>query len=206
LTGVPPNSANWTIGGDATPYIEYYKHYVGGNLVSSIAWEYDTTFTDLSGNGNDATPSFITGSSDPHVSAALSSFSPISEAKAPAYTLDDPPAFITTAPAMTGNFTAGALNITAPGWGVIKAVAIKGAVPERLPATLISTFILLTISLSFSYMMMKAKNNNMLIKVAVIFFVMCIFVALGFYDLWQIYFFALIGIGLMWMSRQREVY
>ncbi len=41
-----------------------------------IEWEYAATFTDLSGNGNDATPNFRTASSE-NVTAALITFAPI---------------------------------------------------------------------------------------------------------------------------------
>lgn len=84
---IADNSDNWTIGSDATSYINSYKHYVGGNLVSDIVWEYDTTFTDLSGNGNDATPSFRTSSSDADVSADLISFLPVSVSEVSTFTL-----------------------------------------------------------------------------------------------------------------------
>lgn len=54
----------------------------GGGLVGSWEWEYGATFTDLSGNGNDATPTFRTTSSDADVSANLTSFLPVTEAEA----------------------------------------------------------------------------------------------------------------------------
>lgn len=81
LISVPDTSANWTIGGDATPYIETANITIGGVLQGSWEWEYGVTFTDLSGNSHDATPTFRTTSSDADVSASLITFKPISEAK-----------------------------------------------------------------------------------------------------------------------------
>lgn len=204
---VSNNTANWTIGSaNITPYIEYFTINVGGIERCDVRWEYGTTFTDLSGNGNDATPSFITSSSDPHVSAMLSSFLPVEEADAPDYTLTDPPDFITSTPGMSGNFTASTLNITAPGWPVITAVAIAGSVPERLAATIMATLGLLMLSFSLSYMFRSVANNNILLKATIIFAAMCILAAIGFYDTWQLYFFVILALGIMWMSRQREAF
>lgn len=63
-----------------------------------VEWEYNSTFTDQSGNGNHATPTFRTTSSDADVSAELISFQPISEAAVDSETasswptvMEDPP-------------------------------------------------------------------------------------------------------------------
>lgn len=67
------NDADWIVGDDdVTPYIEEFALDVGGTNVCSIVWEYDTTFYDTSGFGNDATPTFRTTSSDADVSAYIS--------------------------------------------------------------------------------------------------------------------------------------
>lgn len=81
------------------PYVEYEKTWVNGVLKQHIAWEYDdTTFSDLSGNDNDASPTFRTTGSDADVSASLISFTPIELAQTDedtAYTwgtiMTDPP-------------------------------------------------------------------------------------------------------------------
>ncbi len=73
LADVPDDdNSDWVICSDATPYMEYYKHYVDGILVSDISWEYGATFTDASENGNDATPTFRTTASDSNLSASIS--------------------------------------------------------------------------------------------------------------------------------------
>jgi len=96
---VPDNSNDWVdFQNDSAPYVEYIKRYVGGNLVQHIEWEYSETFTDLSGNGNDATPTFRENSSDPDVTTTLISFAPlelsrISEADSSEWgtMMEDPP-------------------------------------------------------------------------------------------------------------------
>jgi hypothetical protein len=49
----------------------YAKITVGGVLKGSWEWQYATTFTDLSGNSNDATPSFRITTTDADVSVAV---------------------------------------------------------------------------------------------------------------------------------------
>jgi len=204
--GVPDNPNDWVVcSANTTPYMDTFDIDITGVNKYSIKWEYGTTFTDLSGNGNDATPTFRTASSDADVSASLSSFLPISEAKAPAYSLSDAPDFFTVTPGVTGDFTA---NITPayPGRDVIVAVAAAGAVPETLPTLIFSSFILLVISLGFSYAMKTTGVNSLFIKMCVITAAMCLLVAFKIFDVWQIYFFVLIGLALCWLSRQREAY
>lgn len=46
------------------PYMEYHEITVDGVQQQRIEWEYDTTFTDLSGQGHDTTPTFRATSAD----------------------------------------------------------------------------------------------------------------------------------------------
>ncbi len=54
-------------------YMQYASLSFGGNLKGYWSWTYDTVFYDQSGNGNTATPTFRTSSSDADVSASVSS-------------------------------------------------------------------------------------------------------------------------------------
>lgn len=79
---VPDTSGNWTLAENGSMlYMETANITIGGTLQGSWEWEYAATFTDLSGNSHDATPTFRTTSSDADVSASLITFKPISEAK-----------------------------------------------------------------------------------------------------------------------------
>ncbi len=72
---VPDNANNWVIGANGSmPYLYYAKITVGGVLKGSWAWQNSATFTDLSGNGNDATPSFRTTTTDADVSVSVISY------------------------------------------------------------------------------------------------------------------------------------
>ncbi|MEN8615415.1 hypothetical protein ABFB09_09145 [Dehalogenimonas sp. THU2] len=72
---VPDNANDWVMfANNVMPYVYYVKITVGGTLVGHWYWEYDTTFTDQSGNGNDATPTFRTTTTDADVTAVIKSY------------------------------------------------------------------------------------------------------------------------------------
>ncbi|KKM93233.1 hypothetical protein LCGC14_1210400, partial [marine sediment metagenome] len=201
------NTSDWIIGGDATPYIEQYEHRVGGVLVSDISWEYAATFTDASGNGNDATPTFRIASMDADVVATLTTFQPISEAKAPDFTLADSIPFIEGTGNMTGNFTT-APTIPGTGFplaGVISAVA-GATTPPQLPLMMIAVFVILTFSLGYSSVTRRFGSGSIFGKAFVIIAVMSIFAALGNFgiDFWMIVTFAILVTALAMASRQQS--
>lgn len=72
---ITDNANNLVIGANGSmPYLYYAKITVGGVLRGSWEWQYAATFTDLSGNGNDATPSFRTTTTDADVSVSVISY------------------------------------------------------------------------------------------------------------------------------------
>ncbi len=78
-TSVPDNSYNYTsFINNVMPYVEYQKIWIGNNLNQYVYWEYAATFSDHSGSAtlHPATPTFPTTSTDPDVTATLSSFGP----------------------------------------------------------------------------------------------------------------------------------
>lgn len=80
---VPDNDNDWVfLQNGAVPYMEYHKITVGGTLKQHIVYERNTTFTDQSGNNNDATPTFRTTPTVPDLEATFSNFRPISENEA----------------------------------------------------------------------------------------------------------------------------
>ncbi len=125
-------SSDWIIGGDATPYIESYKHYVGGNLVSDISWQNSTTLSDASEHGNDAILTPRTTTSDPDVSATLLSFGPIIEARVVDFSLGSALETLATYPwSIPQMFSSG--NYTyIPAADAINALLDLGDVPRAL--------------------------------------------------------------------------
>lgn len=120
---VPDNSENWTdFQNGAMPYIHYIKQWVGGNLRQHIEWEYDDTFTDLSGNGNDAIPTFRTAASDPDLTAEAELLSSLIEPSVPITTVAEGWNIIPSLPnTPTGLYDEGGYSF--PGGAEIKAVA-----------------------------------------------------------------------------------
>lgn len=129
---VTDNSENWTfLQNDVMPYMHYTKIWIDGALQQHIEWENDTTFTDLSGNSHDATPTFRTTSSNADVSAELITFEPISPSEADDWSL-------TTAGTMVGNVTAPSglydelQTHEIPGGAIIDAVATDAGVSAAM--------------------------------------------------------------------------
>lgn len=90
---------------NATPYILSANVTKSGVLKASYAWNYNLTITDLSGNGNDATLTPRTTSSDPDVSAALISWTPISPSTASANAFTWPTLLVTAPTQPTSLYT-----------------------------------------------------------------------------------------------------
>jgi len=202
---VPDVASNWTvIENDVMPYMEYHRMTVGGNLRQYIVWEYDTTFTDQSGNSNDATPSFAVDSSDSDITASLITYQPITEAQAPAYSISDAPDFITTAPNLTATFS-DTIAPTVPGADVITDVSASSSTPAQLPWVMIAGFVILVASISTTYILRKfGATSSVFIKLAIIAGLMGASISVGVFDFWMILFFLIISIAIGLASRPQE--
>jgi hypothetical protein len=158
---VPNNANNWAacVNG-AWSYLEYHKQWVGGVLRQSIAWENDTTFSDLSGNSNDATPSFPAASSDPDVTATLASMTPIAPAEAPGTSTDDGSGMAGGLPDEPDNLFDELDVDHLPGAAVVNALLDAGGIPRAIFWFLFVFFLIivaciLTYALSRSLMAMS---------------------------------------------------
>jgi len=130
---VPDNANNWSfLTNGVMPYMEYHKIWVGGALKQHIVWEDDTTFTDLSGNGTDTTPSFPTGSSDADVSAVLASMEVIDPAAAPAVGGDESGGLAGGLPTEPDNMYDELAVDHLPGAAVVNALLDAGEIPRAL--------------------------------------------------------------------------
>jgi hypothetical protein len=184
-------------------YVEYQKIWVGGNLRQHITWDYGTTFTDKSGTGNNATPTFAVDSSDADVSGNMTLFLPVAEARAPAYSLSDAPDFLTTTPAMNGTFST-AVAPTFPGAAVITAIAATSGTPVQLPFLLIATFIILACSITLSWAMRRFGPGSNFIKLVAVAVMMGIMVGLKVFDVWMVLFFVIIAVAISMGSKQQS--
>jgi hypothetical protein len=183
-------------------YIEYQKIWVGGTLQQYVYWEYAATFSDHSGNSHPATPAFRTTTSDPDVSAYPFSFQPVSEAKAPAYSLANTVPTWVTAPVISGNFTT-STNSTLPGAAIIEALAAASATPEQIPLTILTGFFVLTCSVSISYFMRKHSAGSVFIKSVLVGCIMGLLIAVRLHDFWMLVFFAFFAIAFCIASQHK---
>ena len=124
------NSWEYFLNG-SMPYVESLKTIVSGSLVQHIEWEHATTFTDLSGNGNDATPTFRTTPTDPDVSAQILSFGPIASSELTGFTDRETAPIFTTAPTQPDQ-AYGDMNISLPGADVVNNLLEAGRFPPEL--------------------------------------------------------------------------
>ena len=200
-----PDNANdiYQVQNGSMPYMEYSKTWIDGVLQQHIKWEYSDVFTDLSGEGHDATPTFRSVCSDPDISAILASFSPIAEAQAPAWVLGAAPDFWDTENVTATSDFSTTITPTFPGKEVVDAIAAASDTPTQLPYTLIIGFVILALSVTTSWFMAKHGEKNLWIKLLVITVIMGFAVAVRMFDFWMLLFFLIMAIAIIMFSRRR---
>jgi hypothetical protein len=129
LSGALANG--FTVGSGGIPYINYFKLTIGGVLQQHITWQYAATFTDLSGQGHDATPSFRATSSSANVSASLTAFQPVNQAAITSFALSSSTGIALgsiTAPSQMYTDVGSSANISSvPGADVVNALLDAGS-------------------------------------------------------------------------------
>jgi hypothetical protein len=193
----------WCEGTIAT-YVEDLKVYKAGALTGYWYWEYGATFTDHSGNGNTATPSFRTTSSDAIVSAILSSFYPSHEDKAPSFVVGIGPNFLSENITISGNFTAGNVSLAYPGSAIIQQLVDQTGVPYQIPSTFIATFLIIVLSMATSYFLKSNAGVSLFVKSTVNTAGYGIAVALHIYDWWQLFFFFIFEVSFWFAAAERK--
>ncbi len=127
------NSSDWgSFLNRPMPYVEYQKIYIGGNLRQHIIWQYASTFTDQSGNGQNATPSFPTASSDADVSATLTSLSPISPSELTSWSVTTAGTILSGSPDMPSQMYTSGNYTRIPGAAAINEFLDEGGIPRAL--------------------------------------------------------------------------
>lgn len=193
---VPNNSINYTsFKNNAMPYVEYQKIWIAGELKQYIKWQYnDTTFTDLSSNDNDATPTFRTISSDADVSASLISFLPVAEADAPAYAISDAPDFITQTPTITEDFTTEPSGMFF-GVDIFVAIAAASSTPVQWPLFIVFMFGAIVIGYGTGYLTNTYADGNLIIKIAILTAYIGLGIPLIGINFWMLLFFLILALA-----------
>jgi hypothetical protein len=203
-SGIPNSSANWTTGSDtATPYINTWDVTIGGTLRQHIQWEYGIVFHDTTSYHNDATPSFRTNTSDSDVTSVLSSFSPISQPKAPDFALGIGPDFFART-TVTANFTSGNQTLDYPLKNIIDSISSAGGVPSQIPSTYIAAFFLIVLSLATSYFLKQQSAASLFVKSVVNIAGYGILVALHIFDWWMLIFYLIFELAIWLGAKERR--
>lgn len=193
LSWTVPDTANDIVEfkNNVMPYVEYSKKWIDGVLQQYIDWEYGAIFHNSAHGGDDATPTFRTSSSDADVSASLISFTPVSEARAPAYAIGESAVdVISDNVTMTGTFGT-TTTPTFPGAAVITAVANASSTPSQLPLIIIIGFVILCVSLCASYFLFKEGNNSLIAKTIIIAIGMAFALGVDGFDFWMLIVFVI---------------
>ena len=216
--GGTSNSTSFSgIGDSANDYISFENDtvlYAGsqnitvdGSLKQFVEWEYGTTFSDSSGNSNDATPTFRTTGSDADVSAEFISFRPASPATAPAYSVSVAPDFITGNITANSTFTSGnATPGTRPGDAVVDAAAEAAGVPNVWLWGILGIVTIALSGLLISYMEKKygSGNGTMFLRFGITLGILGILVTFGIFDFWMIILYSIPAIALLMASRHYD--
>ena len=194
---VPPNDNVWiSFTNGSMPYVEYQKITVDDILVQHIIYEQDTTFQDLTEYDNNATPTFITTSSDPDVTATLQNFRPIEENICTAGLTEETPEMLTEVPEMPDEFYTEGEVEHLPGAILINNLLDAGGIPHDLfwiPAV----FGLAAVAVVLSYHFLKS-----MLLVGIIGGVIILFFALtGAVPLWTFFIYAIIAAGMLVSER-----
>jgi len=203
---VPAIGAGWTFCLDSVVmYVESIAYSQGGAPVSAWAWEYGTTFQDSIG-ANDGTPSFRTTTTDADVTATLSSFMPLNEPDAPAYSVSDSPDFITGV--ISANETPLSVNGTAaldyPLKELIDSVSDDGDLPRQWLPTILGTLCVLFASMIASYFLKSSGGMSIFVKSVVNIVGYGILIALNIFDWWMLLIFFIFEQSIWFAAKERR--
>jgi len=196
------NDNDWSfLTNGSASYMDCHKIWVGGTLKQHIIYERDTTFTDQSGNGNDATPTFRTTSSDSDVSATFQNFSPISENECTAGGAEETPEILGGATEMPKEFYGAEGGGTGhlPGAGLINSMLDAGGIPQDL-FWIMSVYGLAAVAALVSFRFLKSMLWPALIS-GMIILVFALITWGNPIPLWSFFIYAVIAAGLLVSER-----
>lgn len=200
---VPDNLNNWVVCGNVTSYMEYFEINVGGVQKGYWEWEYDSTFSDQSGNNNTATPTFKT-EGNTCVTANLTSFEPVDLAQAPQYTVQGAPDFFSLNTSIAGNFSTG--NVATggpPGFAVVEDIATGSETPNIWIWGIIGTVTIASTGLGLSYARRKYNIGGGYVIMCIVIGVVVIGLMIAFkkFDWWMLWFYIMMSFGIGMASR-----
>ncbi len=130
---MPDNANDWVIAENgAMPYVAYTEVTDNDTQVGYWDWEYGLTFTDSSGYGNTATPSFRTASSDSDVVITLDTLTSYDLLEAPPLAAEGVFTIVTETPTEPGGDMFEELNPTFLGAGLMTDLSTDADIPIDL--------------------------------------------------------------------------
>ena len=209
LVRAVPDNANDIISfeNDTVLYAGSQEIEIDGVQKQYVEWEYGATFEDQSGNGNDATPTFRTTSSDADVSAELVSFGPVNPAIGPAYAVSDAASFYTGNITANGTFSGSTIEAGGPPGAVIIDEAEEEAdVPGGFVWGWVAIVTLLMIGLFITWMERKhgQGTGTLIFRIFITTVVFGLLITWGKFDWWMLIFYFIIVAAFALMSRQYD--
>lgn len=210
---IPNNASSYIDGSSTVPYINHVKRHVNGVLVQDIAWEYAATFTDLSGNSNDATPTLRTTTSDSDVTANLTMFQPYDPSIAPEFSVTQADQFYLDSITTSGTFSSTGLPSDdvvgytgPPGTDVINDAADAGGTPRIWLWGILAGIAIIFFGLFMTWMERTygGGGGTLLIRIAGITVIFGLMVAFKIFDFWMVFIFLIFAAGIGIMSRHIE--
>ncbi len=185
---VTDNSNNWTMTtNNSMQWVEYQKITVSGVLKqnidapTSIKAHEQLTFTDQSGNGQSATPTFRTTTSVTGVIGVLASFNAIHDAVSRNTTYTVYGSVVNQIPGQPGGNMYSENTITAPGHNIIDELATASNIPVSLPWFIISTLVIMGASIGIF-----ALSKSLALKAATVWMLSMFFALFGIFAWWVI--------------------
>ncbi len=202
-SGFTDNANTWQVCSSATPYMYSQNITVNGVVKQSIDWEYDTAapyqFTDDSGNGNHAIPTFRTTGSDSDVSANLTSFQAVSPASVSGTAAMTWPVIVTSTPETPSNMYTSTNRPGFIGEPVIHSLLTLANIPESWFWYNLAMMLTMLASMGI-YSMFASKQIEALLLKVIVTTVLLVFFSLPGINIWGFYvpfYYMLFGFGLI---------
>ncbi len=194
---VPNNGNIWTfIPDNVMPYMATHNITISGVLKQSISWINSGIFTDASGNGNDAIPSFRTASSDNDVTGTILTFIPVSQATAILTSNLGSVNMITSAPsAIPQMYTEDYAKL--PGADYVNANLDANNIPRALWWIPFPLMLVVLLGM-FTY----DKTKSLLFQYIIILISMAFFAMVGPLPFWVVVLFGFDGMAFLVASKQ----
>jgi hypothetical protein len=183
-------ASDWAFAENSTwTYLESQTITINGTLRQSIGWQNAAIFVDASGNGQNATPSFRTTSSNADVSASLVDFQTDHEAALYSWDLYAYTNPVGDIPSQPGGMYEG-VNPSFPGHSIPDEISVAGGIPTGLFWFLIPCLLVVLVGL-----LIHDKTKSLVAQIIVIGLCILFLSLLHIWSFWVIIPFAIMSLA-----------